>query len=141
MSGLGRCPVGGHGNPLQYSCLENPMDREACWATVNGAAKSWTRLSMHTVHKHAGRIRPGRTEPLQSAEEPCVFKETSQSRWLGPTRVHELAFILYREHCEWCPESQAQKAQSFPALGRLRIWAASQGNCFVLKCGLDKGPT
>ena len=36
---------GGHGNPLQYSCLENPMDRRAWWAMVHGVAKSWTRLS------------------------------------------------------------------------------------------------
>ena len=41
---LGRCPGGGHGNPLQYSSLENPMDRGAWWASVHGAAKSWTRL-------------------------------------------------------------------------------------------------
>ena len=34
-----------NGNPLQYSCLENPMDQEAWWATVHGVAKSWTRLS------------------------------------------------------------------------------------------------
>ena len=34
--GPGRSPVGGHGNPLQYSCLENPMDREARGATVHG---------------------------------------------------------------------------------------------------------
>ena len=40
--GLGRCPGGGHGNPLQYSCLENPMDRGACQATVHGVVKSWT---------------------------------------------------------------------------------------------------
>ena len=33
---------GGHGNPLQYSCLENPMDRGAWWATVHGVAKSQT---------------------------------------------------------------------------------------------------
>ena len=33
--GLGRPPGGGHGNPLQYSCLENPMDRGAWWATVH----------------------------------------------------------------------------------------------------------
>ena len=37
--GLGRSPRGGHGNPLQYSCLENPIDREAWWATVHGVAK------------------------------------------------------------------------------------------------------
>ena len=47
----GRCPGGGHGNPLQYSCLGNPMDRGAWWAAVQGVAKSQTqlkRLSMHT---------------------------------------------------------------------------------------------
>ena len=42
--GLGRSPGGGHGNPLQYSCLGNPMDREAWRATVHKAAKSRTQL-------------------------------------------------------------------------------------------------
>ena len=40
--GSGRSPGVGNGNPLQYSCLENSMDRGAWWATVHGAAKSWT---------------------------------------------------------------------------------------------------
>ena len=40
--GLGSSPGGGHGNPLPYSCLENPMDRGACWAIVHGAAKTQT---------------------------------------------------------------------------------------------------
>ena len=40
--GLGRSPGGGHGNALQYSCLENPMDRGAWRATVHRVAKSWT---------------------------------------------------------------------------------------------------
>ena len=46
---------GGNGNPLQYSCLENPMDRGAWWAAVHGVAKSWTRLSDFTFifHFHA----------------------------------------------------------------------------------------
>ena len=43
--GLGKSFGEGKGNPLQYSCLENPTDRGACWATVRGAAESWTRLS------------------------------------------------------------------------------------------------
>ena len=38
--GLGRIPGGGHGNPLQYSWLENPMDRGAWWATVHRVTKS-----------------------------------------------------------------------------------------------------
>ena len=43
--GLGRSSGEGNGNPLQYSCLESPMDRAACWAAVHGITKSWTRLS------------------------------------------------------------------------------------------------
>ena len=46
--GSGGAPGGRNGNPLQYSCLENPMDRGAWWATVHGVAKSWTQLSRHT---------------------------------------------------------------------------------------------
>ena len=49
--GLGRSPGGGHGNPLQYSCLKNPMDRGAWQSTVHRVAKSRTglkRLSAHT---------------------------------------------------------------------------------------------
>ena len=42
---LGRSPGGGNGNPLQYSCLENSMDRGAWWATVHGVANSWALLS------------------------------------------------------------------------------------------------
>ena len=43
--GLRRSPGGGHGNPLQYSCPENPIDRGAWWAIVHGVTKSQTRLS------------------------------------------------------------------------------------------------
>ena len=39
-SGLGRCPGEGNGNPLQYSCLENSMDRGAWWAMVHGVTES-----------------------------------------------------------------------------------------------------
>ena len=42
--GSGRPPKGGNGNPLQYSCLENPMDRGAWWATVHRVTKSQTLL-------------------------------------------------------------------------------------------------
>ena len=47
--GLGRSPGEGNGNPLQYSCLENPMDGGAWWATVHGVTKSQTRLSDFTL--------------------------------------------------------------------------------------------
>ena len=44
ITGLGRYPGAGHGNPLQYLCLENTMDRGAWWATVQRDAQSQTRL-------------------------------------------------------------------------------------------------
>ena len=52
--GLGRSPGGGHGNTLQYSCLENPMDRRDWWAMVHRVTKSWTqlcRLNTHAITK------------------------------------------------------------------------------------------
>ena len=49
----GRSPGGGHSTPLQYSCLENSMDRGAWWAAIHGVAKSWIRLSVHAgTHTH-----------------------------------------------------------------------------------------
>ena len=47
--GLGRSPGKGNGNPLQYCCLENPMDRGGWWATVHGVTKSRTQLSDFTL--------------------------------------------------------------------------------------------
>ena len=46
---LERAPGGGHGNTLQYSCLQIPMDRGACWATVHGVAKSRDLACKHAV--------------------------------------------------------------------------------------------
>ena len=48
--GSGRDPGEGNGNPLWYSCLENPMGRRAWWATVHGVAKSWTQLKRLSTH-------------------------------------------------------------------------------------------
>ena len=55
--GLGRFPGGGHGNPLQYSCLENPMDRGAWWATVHAAAAAKSLQS--------DSVRPHRRQPTR----------------------------------------------------------------------------
>ena len=52
--GSRRSPIGRHGNPLQYSCLENIMDREAWWATVLRVIKSQTQLKR--ISTHVGRI-------------------------------------------------------------------------------------
>ena len=50
----GRSPGGRHENPLQCSCLENPMDRRAWWATVHGVAQSWTQLKRLSMHAGSG---------------------------------------------------------------------------------------
>ena len=60
--GWGRFPGEGNGDPLQYSCLENPMDRGAGLATVHGVAKSWTwlkRLSTHARTRQFGKSCSG----------------------------------------------------------------------------------
>ena len=50
--GLGRASGEGNGNPLQYSCLKNPMNREVWQATVHRVAKSQTRLEQLNTHMH-----------------------------------------------------------------------------------------
>ena len=70
----GRSAGGGHGNPLQYSCLENPMDREAWWATVRRAAESQTRqkrLRMHTRMLQFKKRKEGGFPGGPVAKTPC----------------------------------------------------------------------
>jgi len=50
---LGLIPGEVHDNPLQYSCLENPMDRGAWWATVHGVTKSWTQVKQLSTAQHS----------------------------------------------------------------------------------------
>jgi len=57
--GLGRSPGGGHDNPLQYSCLENPMDRGSWWSTVHEVTKSQIQLkglSMHAMSTETNNV-------------------------------------------------------------------------------------
>ena len=58
--GLGRSPGGRHSNPLQYSCLGNPMDRGAWQATVHSVAKSLTQLKRLSIHAHP--LRQGKRQ-------------------------------------------------------------------------------
>ena len=60
--GSERSPGEGNGNPLQYSCLENPVDRGAWWAAVHRGAQSWTQLKQLSMHTFIGE---GNGNPLQ----------------------------------------------------------------------------
>ena len=86
--GLGRSPGGGNSNPLQYSCLENPMDRGAWWFIVYRVAKSQTRLNTHTHSKKSTNIwsvldlppfsrRYGITQMIWSVPEKVRMQNTS----------------------------------------------------------------
>ena len=77
---LGRSPGGGNDNPLQYSCLENPMDRRAWWAIVYGVARSQTQLNnwacplknQHSYYPEGTQDLPGVSEAV-SQWQGCKF--------------------------------------------------------------------
>ena len=70
----------GNGTPLQYSCLENPMDGGACWAAVHGVTKSQTRLSdfTFTLHFSLSCIGEGNGSPLQCS---CLENPRDGGAW------------------------------------------------------------
>ena len=82
-----RCPGGGPGNPLQYSCLESPMDRGAWWVTVRGVARSRTRLKqLSRSSEHFRRcfceqsyvdLKPNRTQEESSYQNLFTSEGTS----------------------------------------------------------------
>ena len=78
--GLGRSPRGGNGNPLQDSCWDNPMDREAWQATVYELTKSWTWLSMHT-YTHASIKRWSQANIIAWSQHPCFRSFQILERW------------------------------------------------------------
>ena len=113
--GSGRSPGGGHGNPLQYSCLENNMDRQAWQATVHGVVKSQTRLkrlSTYTQcssHVDHGRVKHSRE--LGNLLGYCFMwweiHDKSYSRSLGIEKLETLTclgrqnVIKYSKKCQW----------------------------------------
>ena len=74
---LVRSPGGGHGNPFQYSCLENPVDREGWRATVHRVTKSQTQLSMHPITSYI----PSSLHP----SSPCNLSFDFMEKFFVPT--------------------------------------------------------
>ena len=82
----GRSPGEGNGNPLQYSCLENPMDGGAWWAEVHGVAKSWTRLSDLTFIKEAEREEVWNSH-WHSPPSPPNGRQQDMNQWVLPATM------------------------------------------------------
>ena len=93
--GSGRSPAAGHGNPFQYSCLENPVDRGAWWATAHGVAESDTTEQVSTQHGASLSTlhRTPSAQALCQSPQPCSRlptvtipeKGTPQSVTTGPS--------------------------------------------------------
>ena len=96
--GLGRSPGGGHGNPLQYSCLESPMDRGAWQATAHGVTKSQTRLKQLSAlaHTHT-RTHRCWASPLPSLRLSFAFFQAQVITLLLGNKWVTNAKLL-----EWC---------------------------------------
>ena len=116
--GSSRCPRGGDGNPLQYSYLENPMDRGAWWATVSRVARSWTWLKRFGTHTHTHRATwlensgVGSKAMLVNSENqhhsfiPCNIGKRekswgSEERAQGGTQSHALGWLMLDKNVRW----------------------------------------
>ena len=122
--GWGRSPGGGHGNPLQYSCLENSLDRGAWWATVHGFTKSWTWLSEWACtcleRCFWKRQAFGFSRPSKEDSPPLCGRASPQATggWKGVKTWGKGKFTL----SSWTETSM------FSCLGHLQSWFSDLGN-------------
>ena len=89
--GLGRSPAGGHGNPLQYSCLENPMDKGAWRATVHRVAKSGTWLKWLSTHGTC-MYQNNNNQPTENT--PAAMRNTHIHTHRG---IRDLVFAFHQD--------------------------------------------
>ena len=104
-----------NGNPLQYSCLENPTDIGAWWAAVHGITKSWTHLSMHAYKSQRGGTRNGNPkvavyffECLTSASPrfcltPSFTVSSGKATWA--LTLHHCTVLASKGHIPVCEAS------------------------------------
>ena len=122
--GLGRCPGEGNGNPFQYSCMENPMDRGAWWPTVHGMEKSWTwfewlthSLKIISVLGHYSCIVRASTESFKEQHSHflvtsmisiLILARAKETKWfrqnLGKSQSQALVLLLCSLVTKWPPE-------------------------------------
>ena len=125
-------PREGNGTPLQYSCLENPMDRGAWWAAVHGVAKSRTRLNdfTFTFHFSLSCIGEGNGNPLQCS---CLENSRDGGAWWAAvygvaqsqTRLKRLSSSKGNEYMTSHRSEASGTAEDIQ--GRLRAWTKEAG--------------
>ena len=127
---LGRSPGGRNGNPLQYSCLENPMDREAWWVTVHRVSKSWTWLSTHAftlsyrVIVYMKSLLESRWETYTSE---LLWVGEASIAWARATEDKILTSLIFKSQILsvsdikywylWCSEKEINLCLSSPKCG------------------------
>ena len=105
--GSGRSPGGGHGNPLQYSCLENPKDRGAWWATtVHGVAKTQTRLKRLSTLSCWSEMNVAQLCPTLCDSTDCPWNFPGQNAGVGSLSLLQGIFPTQGSnpglpHCRW----------------------------------------
>ena len=135
--GSGRSPGEGNGNPLQYSCLENPMDRAVWRATLHGVPKSWIQLSVHITSPSASRFgafsvdqgahhrwHPGQ-EPLHIRRGTLWKLQAIQSGQSSPVSLrHSTSFSGNPSLCalhSWGKPSTSEPFLGFSELPRTKL--------------------
>ena len=104
----------GDGNPLQYSCLENPVDWGAWWTAVHRVAQSWARLKQLCMHACIGE---GNSNPLQCS---CLENPVDRGAW----RAAVYGVAQSRTRLKWLNSSS-----SIPSGTLLRTWRRKQHHC------------
>ena len=115
--GWGSSPGGGHGNPLQCSCLENPTDRGACWATVHRVTKE-SEMNEATEHACNTTIKKKQTKNLKSRWKPSGKASLfliKCCRCNCPIPASKVTLVLCDMCCNKELHSKAHTAPSLPA--------------------------
>ena len=130
--GMGRSPGGGHGNPLQCSCLENPMDRGSWWATVHRVVKSQTRLKRLSMLAGMGsrktvrmNLFAGQQWRRRHREQTCEHggeKGDGETNGESSTETHTMLGLLllllsHSSRVRLCATPKTAAHQAPPALG------------------------
>ena len=114
--GLGRSPGGGHGNPLQCSCLENPRDRGAWWAAISGVTQSQTQL------KRLQQQQQQQQQQSSSWETLGWMKHKLESRLRGEISITQICRWYHPYSRKWRTKEPLDESER----GEWKSWLKAQ---------------